>query len=56
MRKQRTEATPTETLDKVIQIDQAQIQAHLSEMVRGSVEKMLDAEADRLCQAWGMRV
>jgi transposase-like protein len=55
MSKQRTEPTPTETLDKVIQIDQAQIQAHLSEMVRGSVEEtlnaMLDAEADRLCQA-----
>ena len=55
MSKERTEQTQTETLDKVIQIDQAQIQAHLSEMVRGSVEEtlnaMLDAEADRLCQA-----
>jgi transposase-like protein len=55
MSKQQTEPSRTESLDKVIQIDQAQIQAHLSEMVRGSVEEtlnaMLDAEADRLCQA-----
>jgi putative transposase len=55
MSKQRTEPIENQTLDKVIQIDQAQIQAHLSEMVRGSVEEtlnaMLDAEADRLCQA-----
>jgi putative transposase len=55
MNKQRTAPTEPQTLDKVIQIDQAQIQAHLSEMVRGSVEEtlnaMLDAEADRLCQA-----
>jgi transposase-like protein len=55
MSKQRTEPTETQTLDKVIQIDQAQVQAHLSELVRGSVEEtlnaLLDAEADRLCQA-----
>lgn len=42
-------------MDKVIQIDQAQVQAHLSELVRGSVEEtlntLLDAAADRLCQA-----
>jgi transposase-like protein len=42
-------------LDKVIRIDEAQVQAHLSEMVRSSVEEtlnaLLDAEADRLCQA-----
>jgi transposase-like protein len=42
-------------LDKVIRIDEAQVQAHLSEMVRSSVEEtlnaLLDAEADQLCQA-----
>jgi putative transposase len=39
----------------VIRIDEAQVQAHLTEMVRSSVEEtlnaLLDAEADRLCQA-----
>lgn len=43
------------TLDKAIQIDEGQIQAHLGEMVRSSVEEtlntMLNAEADRLCNA-----
>ncbi len=51
----RTEVTETRALDKVIRIDEAQVQAHLSEMVRSSVEEtlnaLLDAEADRLCQA-----
>lgn len=50
-----TETAKPQTLDKVIQIDQAQVQAHLSALVRGSVEEtlntLLDAEADRLCQA-----
>lgn len=45
----------TQKLDKVIKIDEARIQEHLGEMVRGTVEetlnKMLDAEADRLCKA-----
>src|ERR1043166_3834543 len=47
--------TGAPTLDKVIQIDEGQIKAHLGELVRGSVEQtlnqLLDAEADRLCQA-----
>jgi putative transposase len=51
----RTDVTETRALDKVIRIDEAQVQAHLSEMVRSSVEEtlnaLLDAEADRLCQA-----
>ena len=40
-------------LGKVIQIDKAQIQDHLGELVRGTVEetlnKLLDTEADQLC-------
>jgi len=51
----KTDVTETRALDKVIRIDEAQVQAHLSEMVRSSVEEtlnaLLDAEADRLCQA-----
>jgi transposase-like protein len=43
------------TMGQVIQIDEARIRDHLSEMVRGAVEEtlnaMLDAEADRLCGA-----
>jgi len=42
-------------LNKVIQIDEDQIQQHLGELVRGTVEetlnKLLDAEADQLCNA-----
>lgn len=42
-------------LGKVIQIDEDQIQQHLGELVRGTVEetlnKLLDAEADQLCNA-----
>jgi len=42
-------------LGKVIQIDEDQIREHLGELVRGSVEetlnKLLDAEADKLCNA-----
>ena len=45
----------TKTLGKVIHIDEAQIQDHLGELVRGTVEEtlnaMLDAEADALCGA-----
>lgn len=52
---QKPDVTETRALDKVIRIDEAQVQAHLSEMVRSSVEEtlnaLLDAEADRLCQA-----
>jgi transposase-like protein len=39
----------------VIQVDEAKIRGHVEEVVRGSVEEtlngLLDAEADRLCQA-----
>jgi len=42
-------------LNNVIKIDQQQIRSHLGEMVRDTVEEtlntMLDAEADRLCNA-----
>ena len=40
---------------KVIQVDASQVEHHLGEMVRRSVEEtlngLLDAEADRLCNA-----
>jgi len=42
-------------LDRVIQVDELKIRSHLGEVVRGTVEEtlnaMLDAEADALCQA-----
>ena len=42
-------------LSKVIQIDEDQIQQHLGDLVRDTVEdtlnKLLDAEADSLCNA-----
>jgi len=45
----------TPTPEKIIQFNESAIQGHLSEMVRHSVEvtlnQMLEAEADRLCQA-----
>lgn len=45
----------TSKLDKIIQIDEGQIKDHLGELVRGTVEetlnKLLDAEADQLCNA-----
>jgi len=47
--------TPRARLGKVIQIDEAQLKDQLGNLVRESVEDtlntMLDAEADRLCQA-----
>jgi putative transposase len=47
--------TEAQALGKVIRIDEAQIQAHLDQMVRSTVEEtlnaLLDAEADGLCQA-----
>ncbi len=50
-----TSAGTDKNLSQVIKIDQAQIQQHLGEMVRESVQEtlngMLDAEADRLCNA-----
>ena len=48
-----SESTPK--LENVIQIDAEKVQAHLSEIVRGTVEEtlnsLLDAEADQLCKA-----
>ena len=45
----------SKNLGKVIQIDENQIREHLGDLVRGSVEetlnKLLDAEADQLCNA-----
>ena len=42
-------------LQKVIKIDEAEVQNHLNELVRGSVEEtlnqLLDAEAQALCEA-----
>lgn len=42
-------------LGKVIAVDEAQVEAHVGELVRGSVEatlnSLLDAEAERLCNA-----
>jgi hypothetical protein len=42
-------------LTNLIQIDESRIQDHLGQVVRGTVEEtpnaMLEAEADRLCQA-----
>jgi len=45
----------SQKLGKVIQIDEDKIQQHLGELVRATVEetlnKLLDAEADQLCNA-----
>jgi transposase-like protein len=52
---QQTSETTEKNLNQVIKIDQARIKSHLGEMVRDTVEEtlntMLDAEADRLCNA-----
>jgi len=53
---QNSTSAPTEKhLSNVIKIDEAQVQQHLGEMVRSTVEEtlngMLDAEADQLCNA-----
>ena len=53
---QQTESTELDrNLNGVIKIDQAQIKSQLGQMVRQSVEDtlngLLDAEADRLCNA-----
>ena len=49
-----TETTPS-PLNNVITIDDERIKNHLERVVRGSVEEtlnaLLDAEADRLCNA-----
>jgi transposase-like protein len=50
-----TDATMDKGLNRVIKIDEAQIEDHLGKIVRSTVEEtlngMLDAEADRLCNA-----
>ena len=52
-KKESTEAA--KNLNQVIKIDEARIHSHLDEMVRDTVQetlnKMLDTEADRLCNA-----
>ena len=49
------EKDSTKPLGKVIRIDEGEIRGHLDRMVRGTVEEtlnaLLDAEADELCQA-----
>lgn len=53
--KRQTVAPVSQPLANVIQIDETQVRGHLDEMVRSTVEEtlnaLLDAEADRLCQA-----
>ena len=55
MEKVTTTDSESKELGRVIHIDEGRIQDHLGEMVRRSVEEtlneMLDAEADRLCNA-----
>jgi putative transposase len=50
-----TSVAAEKNLSQVIKIDEGQIQQHLGEMVRSTVEEtlngMLDAEADQLCNA-----
>ena len=50
-----TSATAEKNLSNVIKIDEAQVQQHLGALVRSTVEEtlnaMLDAEADQLCNA-----
>ena len=50
-----TSASAEKNLSQVIRIDEAQIEHHLGEMVRSTVEQtlngLLDAEADQLCNA-----
>ena len=51
----QTSESSEKNLNQVLKIDQKRIKSHLGEMVRESVEEtlntMLDAEADRLCNA-----
>jgi hypothetical protein len=50
-----TSAAAEKTLNRIIKIDEGQVRQHLGEMVRSTVEEtlnaMLDAEADHLCNA-----
>ena len=52
---QQTSETTEKNLNQVIKIDQARIKSHLGDMVRDTVQEtlnaMLDAEADQLCNA-----
>ena len=54
-KQQNVSEAKDKNLSKIIKIDQAKIKSHLGEMVRESVEEtlnaLLDAEADQLCQA-----
>ena len=55
MNQKKQSTQQMKNLNRVIKIDETQIHSHLDEMVRDTVEetinKMLDAEADRLCNA-----
>jgi len=55
MNQEKESVQQVKNLNRVIKIDEAQIHSHLDEMVRDTVEqtinKLLDAEADRLCNA-----
>jgi transposase-like protein len=55
MMQNSTSAPAEKNLSQIIKIDEGQIQQHLGEMVRSTVEEtlnaMLDAEADHLCSA-----
>jgi transposase-like protein len=55
MMQNSTSAATEKNLSNVIKIDEAQVQQHLGEMVRSTVEEtlnaMLEAEADQLCNA-----
>jgi putative transposase len=55
MNQKKESAEEAKSLNRVIKIDEARIHSHLDEMVRDTVEdtlyKLLDAEADRLCNA-----
>jgi len=55
MMQNSTSASAEKNLSQVIRIDEAQIEHHLGEMVRSTVEQtlngLLDAEADQLCNA-----
>jgi putative transposase len=55
MMQNSTSASAEKNLSNVVKIDEAQIQQHLGEMVRSTVEEtlnaMLDVEADHLCNA-----
>jgi len=55
MKLKQASTPPAKNLKEVIKVDEMRIQNHLDRVVRGTVEEtlnaMLDAEADALCQA-----